>query len=747
MKAILQHDERDCGPACLAMISTYYGLKMPISKYRELTKADRAGANLYGLVDGARQIGLKSEALSGTPDELMNAIYNGTIRFPFVAHVVSEGGMLHFIVIYGLKKGCFLVADPAKGKERLSSEHFFDSWTGYTVTFDKTDGFRPKNHVRGSRIKLLKLLQGQTSIIGWILLISIFVSAIGIAGSFTFQLVMDHYLDTPQPVIENVESETLTADSSKQEETVLNRFVRSVSMQIPNLDILFGGMILLYLLSSGIQMIRGYLIATLSKRIDLKLTKDYFNQVLDLPVSAIADRKTGDYLTRFSDTSTIRYAISNATITLLLDTGMVIVCGAILYLENSSLFLISFVMTAVYTVIVLIYRKPIEDSNRTVMENNAIVQSYVKESVEGIETIKASDAEKQIKDAANRKINSFMKSVFDNGLLAFSQDVLADAVELIGTAAILWYGFTAVKEGQLLVGELVTFYALLAYFTEPVKNLIELQPTLQTAKVAVDRLNDIMDLQTEESTMDVEPVERISEIEFKNVDFRYGNHFLVLKDVSMKIRRGEKVAIVGESGSGKTTIAKLLLRYYSPESGEIQINGKSIDEYNLHSLRESVAYVDQNTFLFSDTIINNLRLGNPDVTEEEIYHACRMAHAEEFIMELPMGYDTPIDENGMNLSGGQRQRLAIARALLKRPKLLILDEATSNLDTITESSIKNMVFDLSDETTCIIIAHRLSTIKNCDKIYVLEKGSIEEEGAFNDLLQRKGKLYSFWRNQ
>lgn len=239
-----------------------------------------------------------------------------------------------------------------------------------------------------------------------------------------------------------------------------------------------------------------------------------------------------------------------------------------------------------------------------------------------------------------------------------SQDTIADSVELIGTVVILWLGIEMVLRNQISIGELITFYALLAYFTSPIKNLIELQPTIQTAIVAADRLSDI-----------------------------------------------------------------------------------------LPSLRGSVAYVDQNVFLFSDTIKNNLRLGNPNATDDEIYRACEVSKSDEFIKSLPLGYDTPIDENGSNLSGGQRQRLAIARARLKHPQLLILDEATSNLDTITEAGIKNTIFNLAKSVSCIIIAHRLTTVKNCDRIYVMESGRIVESGTHDELINKGGEYTRLWNMQ
>ena len=761
-RIILQHDERDCGAACLSMIAQYYGLKQPISAYRELTKTDKTGTNLYGLVDGARQLGFTADALSGDPNELMGGIQKGEISFPFIAHTVSDGAMLHYIVVFGLKNGKLLIGDPGKGKLRLTFDEFFQIWTGYIVTFEKTETFQTGNHTRGGFFKFFRLLKGQWGKMAGVLVISLFIAAIGIMGAFVFQIVIDEFAtDTgyyesedshDHAEKEESHNETEEADDHAEGNALvrfLEDFLKKTYDEVTeaSFHLIFVALIALYLLQAGIQFVRGYLIASVAKRIDIRLSLAYYNHIVDLPVSSISVRQTGEYLSRFSDTATIRSAISGATLTLLLDSAMVIACGVILYLENEKLFFVSLLMIVFYAVIVLCYRKPVERSNRAVMENNARLQSYFKESIDGMETVKAACANDQIKEATTSRFNRFINSVFKNSLLSMSQDTLAAAVEMVGTAVILWLGFGMVLAGQVTVGALMTFYALLAYFTEPIKNLIELQPTIQTALVAADRLNDILDLRCEEAKEDGQAMPEIESVEFQKVDFRYGNRELTLENLNLFFRKGEKIAIVGESGSGKTTLAKLLLRFYEPEQGRILLNREDIRTVDLSALRHGIAYVDQNTFLFADTIKNNLRLGNAQATDEQIEEVCRISRADEFISRLPLGYDTPLDENGMNLSGGQRQRIAIARALLRKPKLLILDEATSNLDTITEASIKSTIDHINGDMSCVIIAHRLTTVKSCDRIYVMEQGQIVECGTHDALLKKGGKYAALWNMQ
>jgi len=382
-----------------------------------------------------------------------------------------------------------------------------------------------------------------------------------------------------------------------------------------------------------------------------------------------------------------------------------------------------------------------------VMENNARVQSYLKESIDGVETVKANRMEDAAKSKNSSKFTRLINAVFRSSILFVSQDSLCGLLELVGVVIILWVGFGMVLANHVTIGSLITFYALLAYFTEPIKNLIGLQPMMQTAVIAAERLNDILDIPVEDRKAEHNTDISFDTIQFSNVDFRYGNHELVLKNISLEITKGERVAIVGESGCGKTTLAKLLLKFYTPENGNIIIDGKDLSAISTDCIRNSISYIDQNTFLFSDTIKNNLILARENNSEQEVHDACEAAQANGFIQNLPFAHATFLDENGKNLSGGQRQRLAIARALLRKPKLIIFDEATSNLDTITEAAIKDTIFHLNKNLTCVIIAHRLSTIKNCDKIVVMEQGKIVEMGTHQELIHKQGKYFELYSKQ
>lgn len=376
------------------------------------------------------------------------------------------------------------------------------------------------------------------------------------------------------------------------------------------------------------------------------------------------------------------------------------------------------------------------------MEDNAQLTSYMVESLNGIQTVKTYNAERKANRETETRFVRLLRSIFNLAWVSNLQTSLKIFVELVGGIVILWVGSVNVINGEMTIGALITFNSLLSYFLDPVKNLINLQPEMQTAVVAAERLGEILDLEAEKTDAEyrkLAPASLAGDIEIKNLNFRYGTRKLVLEDIDLKIEKGQKIAFVGESGSGKTTLSKLLLHLYAPETGDILINGNNIEDIQLEILRERIAYIPQETFLFSGSIFENLTLGLDEATMDDIIEASKMAQAHDFINELPLRYETRLEENGTNLSGGQRQRLAIARAMLKKPDILILDEATSNLDAITESALDRTIHEFAKDMTTIFIAHRLSTIKNCDRIYVMDKGKIVEQGTHKELIALGGK--------
>ena len=703
---IKQHNITDCGAACLATISKQYGLSTSITKIRQVAGTDKMGTNAYGMVKAAEQLGFTAKGVKGNQEAFFSEF-----PLPAIAHVVVDGSLLHYVVIHKITKKQVILADPARGIVKKTPEEFFKEWTGILILMVPAQTFRKGKETKNIFERFWGLLLPQKRLVIDIFAASLVITVLGILGAFYFQIIIDDIL--PAGIIKT-------------------------------LHILSIGVILLKLFSVLITVLRAQLLVYLSQKLDIALLLGYYEHVLKLPMNFFGTRKVGEIISRFQDASSIRDAISNATLTVMIDTLMAFAGGLILFFKSKVLFAIAFCMVLLYGVLVFLFNRPYKKANEKQMENNAQLTSYLVESLNGIQTVKAFNGEQTVQTETEFKFIRLLKSIFRLACISNVQEGLKLFVEAVGGVIILWVGAYSVLQGDMTIGGLVSFNALLVYFLDPVKNLINLQPNLQTAVVASDRLGEILDLEIEKDETElhkVVPSTLRGDISIQDVSFRYGTRQLVLEHFTMKVAQGSRVAIVGESGAGKTTIAKLLLRFYPFEAGTISIADYALPDIQLEALREKIAYIPQETFLFSGTILENLTFGVEQLDMEEVIRVSKLAQIHDFINSLPLRYETHLDENGSNLSGGQRQRIAIARAMLKKPDILILDEATSNLDAVTEKAIQETIDAYSEGLTTIIIAHRLSTIRRCDQIFVMERGKILESGTHTQLMLKPGGYY------
>ncbi|MDR0490643.1 MAG: peptidase domain-containing ABC transporter [Oscillospiraceae bacterium] len=709
---IKQFDITDCGAACLATIAKQYGLKIPITRIREVAGTDKRGTNAYGVIKAAEQLGFSAKGVKGDKEAFFTPF-----PLPCIAHVVVGGSLLHYVVIHKISRKQIIIADPAKGIRKVAPEEFFKEWSGVLILMAPTQRFEKGDHSKSIWSRFFHLLIPQRSLMLNIFFASLVYTVLGIGASFYFKVMMDE-------VLPNLLERTLTIVSI--------------------------GVIALYLFRILLGAFRSHMLLYMSQKLDINLILGYYSHVLELPMSFFGTRKVGEIVTRFMDASKVREAISGATLTIMIDTLMAVIGGVILYMQNSAMFFVAAIVAALYGVIVFSFNKPLQKINRKSMEENAQLTSFLVESLNGIETVKAFNSERSANIETEKKFVRLQRALFHNGVLNNFSGSLSGFISAVGGVVILWVGAHFVINGTLTIGQLLTFNALLVYFLDPVKNLINLQPMMQTAIVASDRLGEILDLELEKTEGDerkMRPASLHAPILIKGLDFRYGTRQLVLQDINLSIRSGEKIALVGESGSGKTTLVKLLLNFYPWEKGDIQIGPYNIKDINLEWLREKIAYISQDVFLFSGTIFENLTLGLPDPAMEEVVRVAEMTCAHDFINSFPLRYETLLEENGANLSGGQKQRLAITRALLKKPDILIMDEATSNLDSITEKAISRMIDEQTSGITSIIIAHRLSTIMRCDRIFIMDNGRFVESGSHAELMAMQGRYYRLWKEQ
>lgn len=708
---IKQHDIQDCGPACIATIAKQYGLKMPVSKIREAAGTDLEGTSVYGIVQAAEKLGFSTKAARV---EAKEEIFDN-LPTPFIAHVIMDEVLLHFVVVHKVTKKYILVADPGRGMIKYKIEDFFKIWDDILVFLNPTAKFQKGDKTKGLFKRFWGLIKVQKGLLVNIFIASILITVLGIGGSFYYKFLIDDILPN------NLQA---------------------------NLNSLSIAMLTLLICKVITEFFRKILFIYMAQNIDVPLLLGYYNHVIKLPMNFFGTRKVGEIISRFNDGDKIRNAISSVTLTLMIDILMAVGGGVILYLQNAKLFFTCFIPIVLYLSLVFGFKNKLKKVNRVVMEDNSELSSFLIESLEGIETVKVFNGENLVKIKTENKFLKFMKSCFNHGMTYSVQETLMSVVSGGFGICLLWYGGALVLKGEISMGQLMSFNALLAYFIEPVARLINLQPQLQEAIVASDRLGEILDLELERTAEeDMKPKSIYGNIKLEKVDFAYGLKDNVLHNININISPGEKIALVGESGSGKTTIAKLLMGFYEVKEGKISINNININNISKEVLRDKVSYISQDTFFFSGTIKENLEFACDGVTLEMMIDACKKAQIHDYIESLPMGYRTPLEEKGSNLSGGQRQRLSIARALIRKPEILIMDEATSNLDSITERAIQNTLDECIKDVTTIIIAHRLSTIKKCDKIYVMDKGKVIEEGSHKELLEKNGYYHKLWSEQ
>lgn len=523
------------------------------------------------------------------------------------------------------------------------------------------------------------------------------------------------------------------------------------------------------LTSIFVSFVRQWVLLHLSIKIDIPLMMGYFEHIYKLPMKFFSSRRTGDITTRFSDAFTIKDIFTSIALSLFMDIGMALISGVILWQMNTKLFVIIIFMTLISIVLVFIFKQPYKKINEEQMQQNSILNSEIIEGLRAFETIKGNANEEIELENIEREYIKALRIGYKESMLSNIQGTISSIISGIGNLVLMYVGISSVINNDLTLGSYMAFMTLAGYFTDPVSNLVGLQLQIQEANISMKRLSEIMDYEREqelsiaedsgipslvgrgENLVDAQQYQMLEkvdgDIEVNNVTFRYGNRKPALDGVSFIIPKGQKVALVGSSGSGKSTIAKLLLKYYEPESGYITIDGVDINEYQNSSIRRAISYVPQNIELFSKSIYDNIRVSKQSATLEEVKEAAKRADAHDFIKRLPMQYYTHLEEAGNGLSGGEKQRIALARAFLKENQFYIMDESTSNLDFATENIIFDMIYNKFKKKTMLIVAHRLATVKNCDKIIVMDKGHIIEQGTHEELLEKRGQYYKLWEMQ
>ena len=682
---ISQVDQRDCGVAALAMILKNYGSSYSLAYLRELAQTSREGTSALGLVEAGKQLGLETQAIRAD----LGLFKQEKLSYPFIVHVVKDGGLQHYYTVFGQTKGQLIIGDPDPSKKviKMSLEDFDKEWTGVALFFEPGKNYIKYKEKVAGLLSFLPILFRRKGLIAVIVLLSFLVTLVNIIGSYYLQSIIDRLIP--------------------QEDYAL-------------LTMISLGLCIAYIAQQVFTFFKDYLLHRLGNYLSISVILPYIKHVLSLPISFFGSRRTGEITSRFGDANTIIDALASTILSIFLDVTIVITLAVALILQNRSLFLMTLTVVPFYVLIILAFYKLFEKENYQLMEANSQVNTAVIDDLRGIETLKSLRVEERRYQEIEVKFHDYLKKSLSKAKWQLTQDGLKTGVQLVFNVFILWYGAQLVMEGQLSSGQLITYNMLLNYFTTPLINIINLQSKIQQAKVANNRLQEVYVVNKEEKG-------QLKDLSFKQLDLKGVSHRFsyqqeTLHNIDLTINKGEKIALMGQSGSGKTTLAKILSGYHTKSSGHVSLDKGPISQAEL---RQLVTYVPQQTYVFTGTILENLLLGlEGEVDEQVILRACEQANILDDIQKMPLGFQTQVSEDG-GLSGGQKQRLAIARALLSKQPILIFDEATSGLDSDTESRVMANLAKI--KRTMIFIAHRNSVRQHVSRVVTMVSGQIESD--------------------
>ena len=698
-----QQSGSDCGVACLVMIGEYWGKNFSITELRSVANVDRSGASIRGLIIAAEHLGFAPRPVKADLPTL------GRQKLPAIVHWCGN----HYIVVYRVTKKYVLVSDPKIGRRTLTHSEFNQEWNGYTLLLTPTAKFKSTPEAERDIWKYFELIKPHWLVLLEIVAASLILQAIGLLTPIFTQLLFDR-------VIIQRSTSTLLAIGS--------------------------GMMVFSLFGVAMSSLRRYLLQHTANKIDLSLVVGFISHTFNLPLNYFENRYVGDITSRISENRKIRGFITGDAISTLLDVLSVFVYIGLMFWYSWTLSLMALAVIPIFAISTIAFTPFLLRMSRENFTARTKEGRYLIQALEGVSTIKSMGVERNVRWRWEDLINESVRINFSGKMLAERLQIATGTIQALISQATQLFGVWLVIQDQLTIGQLVAFNMLVGNVVSPFQRLIGLWSQFQEILVAVERLDDVINYPAEQNLAEgnlIDLPQIQGNIRFEEVTFRYNieSETNTIENLSFEIKPGQTVALVGRSGSGKTTISKLLLGLYTPIQGKIYVDRYDLSNVALHSLRKQTGVVDQNTFLFGGTIKENLTIAYPQATLAELDRACQLAGASEFIDHMPLRYETQIGEGGGLLSGGQRQRLAIARALLGRPRLLILDEATSNLDAESEKIIQNNLETILNNQTTLVIAHRLSTVRRADLILVMDSGVLVEKGTHQELMAKQGQYY------
>ena len=678
---IKQEGIKDCGAASLQMIIKYYHGFLNLEKLRQITKTNKECTTAYNIVDAAKQIGFDSRGVKCEFDD----INQNNIILPCIANITIDNSYLHFIVIYEInyKNKYLIIGDPADKLKKVSFDYFKLVFNKILIFLTPNKQLPIENNINISEF-IIEIIKQNHALLKQLFILSIFITIFSIINSFYMQYMIDEI------------------NNHSKNNTYL-------------IFIIFFSIFTLKIIT---DFFRNKVLIYINQKIDLNLIVDNFSKIIKLPYHYYHNRTTGEVISKFNDLSSLRDIISKLFLCFFIDMPLTIVTLIIMYKINKSLTLISILIALLHFIIILISKNKYKEIINQVQIAKSNVNSYMVESLHSYETVKGLHIENKINDNFEKKYVNLLKKVFDYQNIYFIIHLIKELINNLGIAIIIFIGTLKVIEGSMTLGNLITFNALLSFFLEPIKNIINLDNSTHEAKNALKRVLELIVNEKEKGILDKNIK---GNIEFKNLTYTFDNKNNILTNINLKINSGTNTVVIGKSGSGKSTLFKLLMRYLEVDMNKIFIDGVDINNYKNKSLN-SILYLSQNEMLYTDTVYNNINIDNRD--HSFFLEVCKNCYVDEIINKSNLGYNMMIEENGFNISGGEKQRIILARTLLRHFSILIIDEGTNQIDVNQERKILKNIIKYYKTKTIIFITHRLDNIDLFDNLIEINDGKI-----------------------